>query len=148
MSSGYSATPQARKLGIRPGMRVDLVNAAPTWQLTDPPDVTRAGDGPADVVIWFVRATAELAGAVEQGQRVFPGGALWIAWPRKAAGHQSDVTEHAVRAAVLPLGLVDVKVAAIDDDWSGLKIVWRKANRAGQEKSAPMSKTWGRRSTP
>jgi hypothetical protein len=128
VSSGYSATPQARKLGIRAGMRVALVNAA-GWQLTDPPDIVRAKAGSADVVIWFVRAAAELADAAEQGQRIFPDGALWIAWPRKAAGHVSDVTENAIRGAVLPLGLVDVKVAAIDDDWSGLKIVWRKENR-------------------
>jgi hypothetical protein len=57
-------------------------------------------------------------------------GSLWIAWPRKAAGHQSDLTDNVVRAAALPLGLVDVKVAALDDDWSALKMVWRKELRA------------------
>ena len=128
MPSGYSATPQARKLGIRAGMRVGFLNAA-NWQLTDPPDVIRADDGPADILVWFVRTAAELANVAELGDRIFPDGALWIAWPRKAAGHVSDVTENAIRGAVLPLGLVDVKVAAIDDDWSGLKIVWRKENR-------------------
>lgn len=128
MSSGYSATPQARKLGIRAGMRVGLVNAA-GWQLTDPPDVIKADGGPADIVIWFVRTAAELADTAELGDRIFPAGALWIAWPRKAAGHTSDVTENLIREAVLPLGLVDIKVAAIDDNWSGLKIVWRKENR-------------------
>jgi len=129
MSSGYSATPQARKLGIRAGMRVDLVDAR-GWQLTDPPDFTPAVDGPADVVVWFVRQATELADAATLGERVFPAGALWVAWPRKAAGHHSDVSENAIRDAVLPIGLVDVKVAAIDDDWSGLKLVWRKENRA------------------
>lgn len=129
MSSGYSTTPQARKLGIRAGTRVTLIGAAPAWRLTDPPDMVRIADGPADVVIWFVRTAAELADAAERGERIFPDGALWIAWPRKAAGHVSDVTENGIRDAVLPLGLVDVKVAAIDDDWSGLKIVWRTENR-------------------
>jgi hypothetical protein len=60
---------------------------------------------------------------------VFPAGAVWVAWPRKAAGHDSDVDENAIREAALAIGLVDVKVAAIDEDWSGLKIVWRKENR-------------------
>ena len=128
MPSGYSATPQARKLGIRAGMRVGFLNAA-NWQLTDPPDVIRVDGGPADILVWFVRTAAELANAAELGDRIFPDGALWIAWPRKAAGHVSDVTENAIRGAVLAAGLVDVKVAAIDDDWSGLKIVWRKENR-------------------
>lgn len=130
MSSGYSATPQVRKLGIRAAMRVAFVDASPDWQLTDPPEIVRADDGPVDIVIWFVRAAAELTDAAAHGKRVFPAGALWIAWPRKAAGHVSDVTENAIRDAVLPLGLVDVKVAAIDQDWSGLKIVWRTKNRS------------------
>ena len=118
-----------RKLGIRVGMRVSVVNESPGWELTTPPEIVRTDEGPADVVICFVRAAAELATAAEHGERIFPDGALWIAWPRKAAGHQSDVTENAIRTAVLPLGLVDVKVAAIDDDWSGLKMVWRTENR-------------------
>ena len=131
MTSGYSGTPQARKLGIKPGLRVALENAPPGWALADPPPYEDAtGSGPADVVVSFVRAASELALCVESaGARIRPAGALWIAWPRKAAGHVSDVTENAIRAAVLPLGLVDVKVAAIDADWSGLKIVWRGENR-------------------
>jgi hypothetical protein len=63
------------------------------------------------------------------GEQIFPAGACWVAWPRKAAGHVSDVDENAIRDAALELGMVDVKVAAIDEDWSGLKIVWRKENR-------------------
>jgi hypothetical protein len=58
-------------------------------------------------------------------------GALWIAWPRRAGGHSSDITDNAVRDVILPLGLVDVKVAALDDDWSSLKMVWRVERRAG-----------------
>ncbi|HEX5287645.1 MAG TPA: hypothetical protein VFX25_02145, partial [Streptosporangiaceae bacterium] len=62
-------------------------------------------------------------------RRIFPAGALWIAWPRRAAGHRSDITDNVIREYVLPLGLVDVKVAAIDEDWSGLRVVWRTENR-------------------
>ena len=130
VTSGYSGTPQARKLGIKPGMRVAVEHAPDGWTLDDPPPYEDASAGPADVVLDFVRAEAELAAHVAAAMdRIHPNGALWIAWPRKAGGHVSDVTENAVRAAVLPLGLVDVKVAAIDSDWSGLKIVWRKENR-------------------
>jgi hypothetical protein len=129
MSTGYSATPQVRKLGIKAGMRIALDGAPPGWKLQDPPPVSTARTGPVDVLLWFVRARAQLADAGICGARIYPDGALWIAWPRKAAGHVSDVTENHIRAAVLPLGLVDVKVAAIDDDWSGLKIVWRTERR-------------------
>jgi len=129
VTSGYSATPQVRKLGIKPGMRVGIEHAPRGWRLVDPPPVVAAKAGPADVLIWFVRAQAELGDVAELGQRIFPDGALWVAWPRRAAGHVSDMTENGIRDAVLPLGLVDVKVAAIDEDWSGLKIVWRKERR-------------------
>ena len=128
MSAGYSATPQARKLVLKPGLRVDLVGAPSGWTFDDPPELEHTAQGPVDVLVVFVRSAAGLDPAA-WGERIFPAGALWIAWPRKAAGHVSDVTENGIRESVLPLGLVDVKVAAIDDDWSGLKIVWRKSSR-------------------
>jgi hypothetical protein len=82
------------------------------------------------VIIAFFSHANELAGEVEElGQRIFPAGALWIAWPRRAAGHRSDITDNVIREYVLPLGLVDVKVAAIDEDWSGLRVVWRVERR-------------------
>jgi hypothetical protein len=62
-------------------------------------------------------------------ERIFPAGALWVAWPRRAAGHESDIRESDIRALALPLGLVDVKVAAIGEDWSGLRLVWRAERR-------------------
>ena len=130
MTAGYSGTPQAKKLGIKPGSRVGFHAEPPGWSLQDPPPFEPAGDGSADVLIAFVRTAAELPPLLPAfGERIRPAGALWIAWPRRAGGHQSDVTDNTIRAAVLPLGLVDVKVAAIDDDWSGIKIVWRLANR-------------------
>jgi hypothetical protein len=129
VSSGYSSTPQARKLGLKPGSRLAVVGAPPGWVLQDPPPTVAAPAGPVDVLIVFARAAAELTGLPALAERIFPDGALWVAWPRKAAGHRSDVTENGIRDAVLPHGLVDVKVAAVDPDWSGLKIVWRRANR-------------------
>ena len=127
--AGYSPSSQARKLGLRPGLRVGLDQAPDGWTFDEPPDIELVG-GPADVIVCFVRSAAELRDRVpELGRRIFPNGAFWIAWPRKAAGHVSDVTENGIRDAVLPLGLVDLKVAAIDEDWSGLKLVWRLANR-------------------
>jgi hypothetical protein len=63
-------------------------------------------------------------------KRIYPDGALWVAWPRRAGGHHSDITDNTIREQALPLGVVDVKVAAIDDDWSGIRLVWRLANRA------------------
>ena len=125
---GYSATPQARKLGLKPGQRVDIVAAPRGWSLDDPPDFDLVAHGSVDVLIAFVRSPGDLDAAA-WGERIFPDGAVWVAWPRKAAGHVSDVTDNGIRDAVLPLGLVDVKVAAIDDDWSGLKVVWRTERR-------------------
>ena len=91
--------------------------------------VRRSAAAGADVTLWFVRRAAELAGVSEFTLRLGPTDALWVLWPRRAAGHQSDVTDEEVRAAVLPTGLVDVKVAAVTEDWSGLRFVWRKERR-------------------
>lgn len=132
MESGYSGTPQLKKLGIVPGVRLDVVDAPIGWSFeTDPTGTERAApDAPADVIVAFARSAADLRQHVTAlAERIRPAGALWIAWPRKAAGHVSDVTENLIRDVALPLGLVDVKVAAIDTDWSGLKLVWRRTNR-------------------
>lgn len=103
------------------------------WALADPPGGLRPagpGDGAADVIIAFFRAAEEVKARLPGlADRVRPDGALWAAWPRRAAGHVSDITDNVVRGLALDLGLVDVKVAAIDEDWSGLRLVWRVANR-------------------
>ena len=125
-------TPQLRKLGIVPGARWAVVGADPGWRFETAPDAASevSGSAPADVVLVFVRAAAELdAALVEQEQRIHPAGALWIAWPRKAAGHVSDLSDAVVREAALARRLVDTKVAALDYDWSALKLVWRKEAR-------------------
>jgi hypothetical protein len=132
VSSGYSARPQAGKLGLRSGQRVYLDHAPSGWDLADPPDgLTDAGpDGPADVIIAFFTAAASIPVELEGlARRIYPAGALWIAWPRRAGGHRSDITDNVIREHALPIGLVDVKVAAIDEDWSGLRLVWRVENR-------------------
>jgi DUF3052 family protein len=129
--AGYSGTPLYKKLGIKPGARLALLRAPAGWAVPDLPDGVEVGapDG-ADVVVAFHRSAAELAdGIAALGQAVFPAGAVWIAWPRRAGGHDSDITENGIRDVVLPLGLVDTKVAALDDDWSGLKVVWRRERR-------------------
>ncbi len=132
MVAGYSGTPQLKKLGILPGVSWDLDSAPDGWSFETAPDAASraAGGDPADVVVAFVRTAAELEPAIVRCERrVFPAGALWIAWPRKAGGHLSDVSENDIRDTALARGLVDVKVAAIDQDWSGLKLVWRRENR-------------------
>ena len=131
MDSGYSGTPQLKKLGIVPGVRLAVVGADPTWHFeTEPQGVELVTSGSADVILAFARSAADVRELIPTlGERIRPAGALWIAWPRKAAGHTSDVTENLLRDVALPLGLVEVKVAAIDTDWSGLKIVWRRENR-------------------
>jgi hypothetical protein len=130
-SAGYSGTPQTTKLGLKPGLTWDVVAAPDDWAFDEEPDPDLRRDGDADVVLAFVRSATDVRRTVEQQERrIFPAGALWIAWPRKAAGHMSDVDENLVRDTALLRGLVDVKVAALDVDWSALKIVWRKENRS------------------
>ena len=130
--AGYAGTPLAKKLGIKPGHQLALVDAPDGWAVPDLPDgvTNRARPRAPTSSLAFHRSAAELAAGIEAlGQAVFPDRALWIAWPRKAGGYVSDITENGIRDVVLPLGLVDTKVAAIDDDWSGLKIVWRRERR-------------------
>jgi hypothetical protein len=126
---------QAAKLGLKPGQRVGLHHRPPGWTLTHPPDgladADRGGPSePADVIIAFFGAADEIPGALDGlARRIYPAGALWVAWPRRAGGHRSDITDTVIRRHALPIGLVDVKVAAIDDDWSGLRLVWRAEHR-------------------
>ncbi len=132
MDAGYAGTPQLKKLGIVPGARWRVDGRPDGWWFAEQPDagLEVAEGAPADVVLAFVRAAGEVQPTLRRLERsVFPAGALWIAWPRRAAGHASDVTDSVVRAAALERSLVDTKVAAIDHDWSGLKLVWRRSHR-------------------
>ncbi len=128
-----AGTPQARKLGLKPGLRVGLDSPPDGWALAEPPGGLLAPDedGAADVIIAFFRAAGQVHGRLPAlARRVFPAGAVWALWPRRAGGHDSDITDSVVRGYALDLGLVDVKVAAVDEDWSGLRLVWRAGNRA------------------
>ncbi|MCU1529775.1 MAG: hypothetical protein JWP75_3538 [Frondihabitans sp.] len=125
------ATGQARKLGLKPGMRVALDGAPDGWALTDPPSGLIAADASAaDLIVAFFTTADSIDPRVgDLAQRIFPAGSLWCLWPRRASGHTSDITDVVLREIVLRHGLVDTKVAAVDTDWSGLKFVWRRDAR-------------------
>jgi hypothetical protein len=130
--AGYSGTPLVNKLGVRPGQRVALLSV-PADLALDLPDevavVTRLS-GHCDLVLFFTMQRRRLDERLDRiGQAIFPDGAAWIAWPKRAAKMATDMTDHAVREAALPRGLVDIKVCAIDETWTGLKVVWRKDRR-------------------
>lgn len=123
-------TPIFRKLGIRPGHRVRLLRRPDGWDIPDVPGGVEFAGPPADVTVAFYRAHADLAAEAGTLAAELPDTAmLWIAWPRRAAGHDSDLTDDSLRGLFLPLGLVDVKVAALGADWSALKFVRRRENR-------------------
>ncbi len=134
--AGYSGTPLPKKLGINEGARVALLHAPGDFATTlgDLPDgvtVTSRLGKAHDVIVAFVVERAHLERALPKlEQAIFPNGAIWIAWPKKAAKVPTDMTEDVVREVCLPRGLVDVKVCAIDNVWSGLKLVWRKELRS------------------
>jgi len=130
-------TPLARKLVVHAGDTLLLLDRPDGWSVPQlPPDVSSVteslgtGGGAADVIIAFFRSLGAAREAIPSlAPRIFPAGAIWAAWPRRAGGHQSDITERDIRAIALALGLVDVKVAALDEDWSGLRLVWRRERR-------------------
>jgi hypothetical protein len=132
--AGYSGTPLARKLGIGPGSSVLLDGAPAAFDLGETASgVTvhrRAGSRPYDVILCFCPTAARLAERWPSlHRRTTPAGALWIAWPKRSSGVPTDLDENVVRDHALTHGRVDVKVAAIDDTWSGLKNVIRVADR-------------------
>ena len=135
MSSGYSGTPLAKKLGIQEGFRVAIVDEPPEFRgLLQPVPSGVEFDAAMDrvphvVMLFCVERSVLESNVVTAGEAIFPDGAIWVAWPKKASKVPTDITENVVREVALPLGLVDVKVAAISDVWSGLKIVWRKELR-------------------
>lgn len=136
--AGYSGTPLVTKLGIKQGDRVVVLRAPAGFDIIWPEGATirtrlghRARAGPAaDVILFFTTVRAELEKRIERlGDAVRPAGALWIGWPKKSSGVPTEVNDHVVRDVALPLGLVDTKVCAIDDTWTGTKLVWRRSAR-------------------
>ncbi len=135
MTAGYSGTPLVKKLGIKPCSVVAVLNdPGSVPQLTDqmPSGVTirTSARGKAEMVVLFTESRSELSRRLDTlGRMVYPDGAVWVCWPKRASKVPTDMTEDVVRAEALPRGLVDVKVCAVDATWSGLKVVWRKELR-------------------
>jgi hypothetical protein len=133
--AGYSGTPLPRKLGIGEGDTVAFRRAPESFAATlgalpAGVRVKRRVTAPVDVVVAFFVRRAELAHRLEAlATAIHPDGALWVAWPKRASGVETDMTEDVARDLALPLGLVDNKVCAIDDTWSGLRLVHRLENR-------------------
>jgi len=132
--TGTPGTPLGRKLGIREGDRVAVIDDpghADTLLAPLPSGAAyRAEPDDADLVLCFVTTREALGRHVgELGRAVFPDRALWVAWPKRASGVPTDVTEDVVREVALPLGLVDTKVCVVDETWSGLRLVWRRELR-------------------
>ena len=137
--SGYSGTPLAKKLGIRAHARL-YVHAAPDNYralLAPVPEgvqSVRRIDARTDLIHLFATRAAPLTRALSGARRAMRVDAvIWVSWPKKTSGVDSDLSEDRVRALALPLGLVDVKVCAVDETWSGLKLVLRKSERRTQD---------------
>ena len=133
--AGYSGTPLIKKLGIKPGFNVALVNAPRdfTRDLDLPSDVAinSRSSKPIDFVLLFVKTEKVLTvGFSQYAARLDPSGMIWIAWPKKSSGVATDLSFTNVQGIGLAAGLVDVKICAIDDVWSGLKFVFRLKDRA------------------
>lgn len=133
--AGYSGTPLVKKLGINSGARMALVNAPQGFaqELGKlPPGVKKTSDGTLDFVLLFAKDGAAMKKHLNGlARHLEAAGMLWVAWPKKASGVATDLTENVVREAALPMGLVDVKVCAVNEVWSGLKLVVRKEHRDG-----------------
>jgi hypothetical protein len=133
--AGYSGTPLAKKLGIQAGAFVRTVDAPGDYaQLLEPLPANMTfverGANALDVVHLFTKSRAKLTKYLDEYKnKIKQNGSIWVSWPKKSSGIPSEVTEDTIREVALPLGLVDVKVCAVDDTWSGLKLVIRKENR-------------------
>jgi hypothetical protein len=138
--AGYSGTPLAKKLGIKEESRVGVLGAPDGFAIDDLPagvELRTAARGPLDVIVSFHTARADFAKRLPTLMKALDvNGGLWIAWPKKASGVATDITEDTVREVGLPTGLVDNKVCAIDDTWSGLRLVLRKELRPGRTTAA------------
>lgn len=136
--AGYSGTPLARKLGIKAGSRVFVAGSPMAYQeLLDPmpADVTLqpAPDSSTDIIHLFSTSRAKLADAMKKSLgQMRPNAAIWVSWPKKTSKVPTDITEDTIRELAFPLGLVDIKVCAVNEVWSGLKLVIRKENRPAE----------------
>ena len=140
--AGYSQTPLIKKLGYKEGQAAWLIGVPSALAvLTKFPDfgklkqtkaIGAVGGRSFDLVHWFVTSRADLAAGIGTvAGAMKPDALLWISWPKKASKMKTDITEDALREVILPTGLVDIKVCAVDEAWSGLKFMIRKELRAG-----------------
>ena len=135
MSAGYSGTPLSKKLGIKEGITILTIDAPENYrELIEPlpgkATITNKKTRELDLIHFFTNSRDDLfRGLAEYKNLIKQDGAIWVSWFKRAAKLPTEISEDTVRDAALPLGLVDVKVCAIDDRWSGLKLVIRKENR-------------------
>jgi hypothetical protein len=131
-TAGYSGTPLPQKLGIKPGDRLALLGAPDGFELELPDGVSvrRRAGGKADVIVSFHTSRAQLEARLPALRAMMePAAGLWIAWPKRASRMETDITEDVLREIALPTGLVDNKVCAVDERWSGLRLVIRREHR-------------------
>jgi hypothetical protein len=132
---GYSGTPLPQKLGIKPGLTVVTINTPTNYRRlldTIPQGVTFSDrlKPNSSFVHVFIKKRSELEKRLSAlREKIADTGTVWVSWPKKSCGVPSDVTEDVVRAVALPLGFVDVKVCAIDETWSGLRLMVRRTSR-------------------
>lgn len=135
MTAGYSGTPLAKKLGIKEGFTVLVVNAPENFPellhpLPENVSIVTVPHSDLDIVHLFTNSRDELFSALAKYKHlVKQNGTIWVSWYKKAARLPTEITEDTVREAAFPLGLVDVKVCAVDEKWSALKLVIRRENR-------------------
>jgi hypothetical protein len=133
--SGYSATPLAKKLGIKDTSQVCVINPPTNYLALIAPLPRDAGiserlSDDTDIVHVFTTRRSDLTKRLTALRpRISPDAAIWVSWPKKASGQPTDITEDTIREVALPIGFVDVKVCAVDETWSGLKLVIRKQLR-------------------
>ena len=133
--AGYSSTPLAKKLGIKEGSRIALVNAPENFrtelgELPDRVDFVKRLTNSLDIIVFFVLSERELAREFAKlAHKLTANGMIWIAWPKKSSGVKTDLTFEPVQRIGLDAGLVDVKICAVDETWSGLKFVYRLKDR-------------------
>lgn len=134
--AGYSGTPLSKKLGIKPGHRVGLISAPADFELEGLPEdvrLLRRAQGSFDVIVFFTQRAADLERRLPRlKQLLVPNGGLWIGWPKKSSGVATDLDFNVVQHTGLELGLVDNKICAIDETWSGLRFVYRLKDRPGK----------------
>lgn len=135
MTEGYSGTPLVKKLGIKEGFTILAVNPPEDYESLVSPlprvaQIVEQPDADHDIIHLFTNTRDELFRCLAEYKNLIkPNGSIWVSWHKKAAKLPTEITEDTIREAALPLGLVDVKVCAVDEKWSGLKLVIRRENR-------------------